>query len=119
MVADDSKVARIKTGRLLTQHQYRVCYATDGDDAARQIALEAPDLVITDNDMPGMDGFALTRHIRARPDTARTPVIMITAADERLRVQADAAGVSVLLGKPYEDNDLIQSIRATMQPAMA
>ncbi len=114
MVADDSKVARVKTGRLLAQHHYRVCYANDGNDAARQIESERPDLVITDNDMPGMDGFTLTRHIRANPGTAHIPVIMITAADDRHRAMADASGVSVLLGKPYEDAALIDSIRAAM-----
>jgi CheY-like chemotaxis protein len=115
MVADDSKVARVKTGRVLTQHRYRVCYANDGTDAARQIESERPDLVITDNDMPGMDGFALTRLIRSNPGTAHIPVIMITAADDRHREMADASGVSVLLGKPYEDAALIESIHTAMR----
>ena len=114
MVADDSKVARIKTGRLLVQHHYRVCYANDGDDAARQIEAERPDLIITDNEMPGMDGFQLTRHVRGNPRTAHIPVIMVTAADDRHRELADASGVSVLMGKPYEDDALIAYIHAAI-----
>jgi CheY-like chemotaxis protein len=61
-----------------------------------------------------MDGFELTRHIRANPHTAQLPVIMITAADDRHREQADAAGVSVLLGKPYPEDDLVAHIRRAM-----
>lgn len=114
LVADDSKVVRIKTGRLLAQHQYQVSYAADGLDAVQQMQAQLPDVLITDVEMPGMDGFELTRHIRANPQTAQLPVIMITAADERHRDEASAAGVSVLLGKPYSDEALIAHIRLAM-----
>jgi CheY-like chemotaxis protein len=114
LVADDSKVVRIKTGRLLAQHQYQVSYAADGLDAVQQMQVQLPDVLITDVEMPGMDGFELTRHLRANPQTAQLPVIMITAADDRHRDEASAAGVSVLLGKPYSDEALIGHIRLAM-----
>jgi CheY-like chemotaxis protein len=114
LVADDSKVVRIKTGRLLAQHQYQVAYAVDGLDAVQQLQSGRPDLVITDVEMPGMDGFELTRHIRSHAQTAQLPVIMITAADDRHREQAEQAGVSVLLGKPYAEDALIAHIRLAM-----
>ena len=118
LVADDSKVVRIKTGRLLAQHDCQVDYAADGLDAWRQLQDRLPDLVITDVEMPGMDGFELTRHIRADARSAQLPVIMITAADERHRDQAEAAGVSVLLGKPYADEELLAQLRRALgQPA--
>jgi len=105
---------RIKTGRLLTQHQYQVAYANDGLDAVQQMQAQRPDVLVTDVEMPGMDGFELTRNIRANPQTAQLPVIMITAADDRHREQADAAGVSVLLGKPYPEDTLLAHIRRAM-----
>ena len=114
LVADDSKVVRIKTGRLLAQHQYQVSYANDGLDAVQQMQVGPPDVVITDVEMPGMDGFELTRQIRGNPKTAQLPVIMITAADDRHREQAEQAGVSVLLGKPYPEDALIAHIRLAM-----
>lgn len=117
MVADDSKVVRVKTGRLLALHQYRVTFATDGLDAVNQMRTSMPDVVITDVDMPGMDGFELTRHVRQNPLTAHIPVIMITAADDKHREDADRAGVSVLLGKPYPEDDLIAHIRQAMNRA--
>jgi CheY-like chemotaxis protein len=61
-----------------------------------------------------MDGFELTRHIRDNPLTAHIPVIIITAADDRHREQADQVGVSVLLGKPYPEDALIAHIRQAM-----
>ena len=119
MVADDSKVVRIKTGRLLALHQYRVTFATDGLDAAQQMESSVPDVVITDVEMPGMDGFELTRHVRQNPRTAHIPVIMITAADDRHREDANRAGVSVLLGKPYPEDELIAHIQHAMNPGRA
>lgn len=114
MVADDSKIVRVKTGRLLAQHQYEVLYAIDGTDAAQQMQTRIPDVVITDVEMPGMDGFELTRRVRQNPLTAHIPVIMITAADDKHREDAQRAGVSVLLGKPYPEEDLIAHIRSAM-----
>ena len=114
MVADDSKVVRVKTGRLLTQHRYQVAFAVDGLDAARQMQASVPDVVITDVEMPGMDGFELTRHVRQNPLTAHIPIIMITAADDKHRDDAQRAGVTVLLGKPYPEAALIEHIRGAM-----
>ena len=116
MVADDSKIVRVKTGRLLAQHRYQIVYAIDGLEAVQQIEAGMPDVVITDVDMPGMDGFELTRHVRQNPRTAHIPVIMITAADDKHRADADRVGVSVLLGKPYPEDDLITHIRRAMNP---
>lgn len=107
MIADDSKVVRVKTSRLLAAHQYRVLLAEDGEQAMALLAREQPQVLITDVEMPGLDGLQLTRALRADPHTAALPVVMITSSDERLRDEAAAAGVTVLLGKPYADEDLI------------
>jgi CheY-like chemotaxis protein len=110
MVADDSKVVRVKTSRLLAQHGYRVVLAEDGAQALQLIDAEVPRVLITDVEMPGLDGFALTRHVRQHPRAAHIPVIMITAASERLQAAADAAGVTLVLGKPYAEETLLACI---------
>jgi CheY-like chemotaxis protein len=117
MVADDSKVVRIKTGRLLSAHKYQVVMAEDGLDAAKQIDNSLPDLLITDVDMPGMGGLQLVRHLRANPRSAGIPIIMVTADSEVLRKEALESGVNVLLGKPYPEEQLIAHIqRLVMVP---
>ncbi|HUG21469.1 response regulator [Piscinibacter sp.] len=110
LVADDSKIVRVKASRLLAQHGFRVWLAEDGLDAARQIAAQAPDLLVTDVEMPGMDGFELTRHVRGDAQTARMPIIMITAADAQHRETAAQAGANAVLGKPYAEDELIARI---------
>ena len=119
MIADDSKVVRIKTSRLLAKHQYRVSLAEDGLDAARQIELALPDVLITDVEMPGMDGFELTRQVRNNPRTAHIPIVMITADDVKHRADALEAGVSVLLSKPYPEDELIAYLQSTLTREVA
>jgi len=114
LVADDSKVVRVKTGRLLEKLGWRVLLADDGQAALRWLDDESPDLLITDVEMPGLDGFGLTRHLRGHPRWARLPVIMITSSDDKHRAEAIAAGVDVLLGKPYSEESLILQAQALL-----
>ncbi|MDO8310640.1 MAG: response regulator, partial [Sideroxyarcus sp.] len=111
MIADDSKVVRVKTSRVLIKHQYQVTLAEDGNEAASQLDFIMPDLLITDVEMPGMDGFELTQHLRSNPATAKLPIIMISGGSDELVDKAKLAGIDVLLGKPYSDEDLISHIR--------
>jgi CheY-like chemotaxis protein len=85
----------------------------------RQIEASAPDVLITDVEMPEMDGFQLTEAVRGRPATAKMPVIMITAADDRHSADAARVGVTVLLGKPYPEDQLLAHIESTLGLASA
>jgi CheY-like chemotaxis protein len=110
LVVDDSKVVRVKTSRLLEKSGYRVLVADDGLTALASLQTEAPDLVITDVEMPGMDGFEFTRQLRASSRGRHLPVVMITSSDDKHRAQAQAVGVNVLLGKPYEEETLLAQV---------
>ena len=112
MLADDSKMVRVKTSKLLEGNAYRVITAVDGLDAVRQLETCRPDLVITDVDMPGMDGFGLARHLRGNASTAHIPIVMITSAEERHREDALREGVGLVLGKPYPEDELLAHIRS-------
>ena len=114
MVADDSKVVRVKTGRLLTANKYQILMAEDGLDAARQIDTTIPDLLITDVDMPGMGGMQLVQQLRSNQRTVHLPIIMITSNNDELRTEALASGVDVVLGKPYPEDQLIAHIQRLM-----
>ena len=117
LLADDSKVVRVKTGRLLEKQGWRVLLAEDGAAALAALDSHAPDLLITDVEMPGLDGFALTRRVRAHARFARLPVIMITSSDERHRAEADAAGVDLLMGKPYAEEALLAQVQVMLAAA--
>lgn len=107
LVADDSKVVRVKLSRLLERQGWHVLLAENGAAALQLLDSKAPDLLITDVEMPVVDGFALTRQVRGHARCAGLPVIMITSSDERHRDDAQAAGVDLLLGKPYEEDALL------------
>lgn len=109
LVADDSKIVRVKISRLLTGQTYRVALAESGEQALELMAAELPHLLITDVEMPGIDGFELTRQVRAAAVTADLPVVMITSSDDK-QAEAAAAGVTQLLGKPYSEEALIAAI---------
>ncbi|ATE62354.1 Hpt domain-containing protein [Thauera sinica] len=108
MVVDDSLTVRKITGRLLEREGYRVITAKDGVDALEKLVETLPDVVLSDIEMPRMDGFDLVRNIRADARTSALPVIMITSrlADKHRRYAAEV-GASHYLGKPYQEEELL------------
>jgi CheY-like chemotaxis protein len=112
LLVDDSKMVRVKSSRLLASHEFQVVTAVDGIDALKQLETCCPDLVITDVDMPGMDGFGLTNALRGGPRTQHIPIVMITSAEERHREEALRVGVGLVMGKPYDEAALIAHIRS-------
>ena len=111
MVVDDSLTVRKVTTRLLTRAGYRVATAKDGVDALGQLGEKLPDVMLLDIEMPRMDGFELTKHLRRDTRTQRLPIIMITSrAADKHRDYALQLGVNAYLGKPYQEEELLQHI---------
>ena len=108
MVVDDSLTVRKITERLLLRAGYQVLLAKDGVDALEQLVEARPDVMLVDIEMPRMDGFDLTRNIRADEKFNATPIVIITSrmADKH-REYAMSLGVDVYLGKPYRDDELL------------
>lgn len=119
LVVDDSLTVRRVTQRLLAREGYRVTLAKDGLDALERLAEERPALVLSDIEMPRMDGFDLVRNIRADSKLADLPVIMITSRiAQKHREYAAELGVDHYLGKPYNEEELLSLIaRYTAQEA--
>jgi len=111
LLVDDSKMVRVKSTRLLASHQFQVMTAVDGVDALKQLENCCPDIVITDVDMPGMDGFGLVKALRGDPRTQHIPIVMITSAEDRHREEALRVGVGLVMGKPYDEAALVAHIR--------
>jgi chemosensory pili system protein ChpA (sensor histidine kinase/response regulator) len=111
MVVDDSLTVRKVTGRLLERHGYIVVTARDGVEAMEKLLGLVPDVMLVDIEMPRMDGFDLTRNVRADKRLARVPIIMITSRTaDKHQNYAKEIGVSHFLGKPYQEDDLIEKI---------
>ncbi|MCK0509430.1 Hpt domain-containing protein [Aromatoleum anaerobium] len=112
MVVDDSLTVRKITGRLLEREGYRVVAAKDGVDALERLLEAVPDVILSDIEMPRMDGFDLLRNIRADERTRDVPVIMITSrlADKH-REYAGRLGANHYLGKPYDEDELLGLLR--------
>jgi chemosensory pili system protein ChpA (sensor histidine kinase/response regulator) len=113
MVVDDSITVRKVTTRLLERNGYKVMTAKDGVDAMGQLQENVPDMMLLDIEMPRMDGFELATHMRNDERLKHVPVIMITSrTGEKHRERARQIGVNNYLGKPYQENDLLDSIHS-------
>ena len=108
LVVDDSLTVRKITNRLLAREGYQVFTAKDGQDALEQMVELIPDVILSDIEMPRMDGFELARNIRADQRLSSIPIIMISSRTaDKHRSHAAELGVKHFLGKPYQEEELL------------
>jgi len=113
LVVDDSITVRRVTQRLLQREGFRVAVAHDGLHALEMLAQEKPAVVLTDIEMPRMDGFDLVRAVRADDKLRDLPVIVISSRiAQKHREHAMELGVDHYLGKPYSEVELLALIRS-------
>ena len=113
LVVDDSITVRRVTQRLLKREGYRVALAADGLQALERLQEEVPAVVLSDIEMPRMDGFDLARNIRGDVRLRDLPIIMITSRiAEKHREHAKELGVDHYLGKPYSEDELMGLVRS-------
>jgi chemotaxis protein histidine kinase CheA/ActR/RegA family two-component response regulator len=111
LVVDDSLSVRRAVATLLEDQGYDVVLARDGLEAARAMESMRPDALLTDLEMPNMNGLELAAHVRSRTELADLPIIMITSRSmDKHRRQAMTAGVDVYLTKPYSDQEFLQHV---------
>lgn len=112
LIVDDAPTIRLYHARTLEQCGFRVREAADGVEGLEAALLERPDLLLVDINMPRMDGFSLLRAMRAEPELAHVPAIMIST--EREGADADAAfaaGANLFLAKPADPERLARLAR--------
>ena len=115
MVVDDSITVRKVTTRLLERNNMQVITAKDGVDAVAVLQEQIPDIFILDIEMPRMDGYELATHIRNDEVLKTIPIIMITSrTGDKHRQRAMDIGVNRYMGKPFQEADLLQSIKDTL-----
>ena len=117
MVVDDSITVRKITQRVLERNNMTVVTARDGVDAATLLEEEdVPDIIVTDIEMPRMDGYELSTLIRNDIRLSHIPIIMITSrTGAKHRDRAEAVGVNRYLGKPFQETDLLATINSLVQ----
>lgn len=115
LIVDDSLSVRKSLVQLVSDAGYNVKAAKDGLEAVALLNDFIPGVILTDLEMPNMNGLEFTSHLRARPDTRELPVIMITSRSmDKHRKQAELAGVSIYMTKPYTDTDLLGHIHSAI-----
>src|SRR5579872_6106287 len=115
LVVDDDARLRELLRRYLTGEGFRVTTAIDAAEARAKLQSFAFDLLIVDVMMPGEDGYALTKSLRA---TSRIPILMLTAmAEPRNRVEGLERGANDYVVKPFEPRELVLRIRNILQRA--
>ena len=112
MIVDDSVSIRQMVSHTLKGAGYTVVEAPDGQSALDKARQSALDLVVTDINMPRMDGIALTRALRAEARHRRTPILVLTTeASEDMKSKGKAAGATGWLVKPFEPAKLLQVVQ--------
>jgi chemosensory pili system protein ChpA (sensor histidine kinase/response regulator) len=113
VVADDSISVRKFVGRMLEKAGYRVKLAADGLEASEIVAQVGCHLVISDLEMPRMNGYELIAHLRQNPVTQRIPVLVVTSrAGAKHRDRAMKEGASGFLTKPVQEDQLISTVES-------
>ena len=121
LIVDDEESLRDVLGIMLQREGYRVSLAADGLQALERLQEERPTVVLSDIEMPRMDGFDLARNIRADSALRDLPIIMITSRiAEKHREHAMELGVNHYLGKPYGEEELLELVgRYAAHPELA
>jgi DNA-binding response OmpR family regulator len=111
---DDSDILELVSFRL-DRAGYDVLKASDGEEALRVATDEVPDLIVLDVMMPKLDGYAVTRRLRATPETAGIPVILLTARVQEADIaRGFDAGADDYLKKPFSPLELRARVQAIL-----
>jgi chemosensory pili system protein ChpA (sensor histidine kinase/response regulator) len=117
VVADDSISVRKFVGRMLEKAGFRVKLASDGLEASEVVAQSGCHLLITDLEMPRMNGYELMATLRQNPVTQRIPVLVVTSrAGAKHRDRAMKEGASGFLTKPVQEDQLIATVEELLNP---
>lgn len=112
LAVDDSPTIRMMVSFTLRENGYKVIEAEDGSAALAKLRANKVDMVITDLNMPNVDGIGVVQGVRSNPESRFTPVIMLTTeSQEGRKKEAKAAGATGWIAKPFHPDQLLAVVR--------
>jgi two-component system chemotaxis response regulator CheY len=112
LAVDDSASMRQMVSFTLKSAGYKVTEAVDGKDAYDKASMGSFDLVLTDQNMPNLDGIGLTKKLREHPQFKSTPILILTTeSSDQMKQAGRAAGATGWMVKPFDPAKLIEVIR--------
>ncbi len=115
LVVDDAITIRLLAKKALFQEGYEVQLCVDGLDALNTAKQAQFDLVISDINMPNMNGFALVKALRALPEYENVPIFMLTTeSSKEVAMEGKRLGVNAWVVKPFNPAKLLNAIRAML-----
>ena len=116
LLVEDEEPLRQVLRELLEREGFTVVEASDGVQALDEVDRSAPDVLVLDLNLPRLDGYGVLNHLRARPSTAKLPVIVLTAkGDEENEVRVFETGANDFLAKPFRPRALSARLRALLK----
>ncbi len=117
MIVDDSASLRQVVGIALKGAGYEVVEACDGKDALTKLDGRKIHLIISDVNMPNMDGITLVKEVKKLPNYKFTPVIMLTTeSQEGKKAEGQAAGAKAWVVKPFQPAQMLQAVSKLVLP---
>jgi len=111
LAIDDSRTMRDLLAISLAEAGFEIALAEDGKDGLEKLHDANPDVVITDINMPRLDGFGVIEAIRANPDHSHTPILVLTTeGSTEMKARARDAGATGWIIKPFDDAALAAAI---------
>ncbi|MBL7998806.1 MAG: response regulator [Candidatus Kapabacteria bacterium] len=112
LVVDDNRITTKLLRRYLEANGFEATEAYDGIECLEKVAQRQPDTIVLDVMMPRMDGYETVKRLRENPDTAKVPVVIVTALnDVANQLKAIESGADDFLSKPIEEKLLIAKVK--------
>ena len=119
IVDDEPHMLRV-TELSIKKGGYQIVIGRNGKEALELAAREKPSLIVMDVSMPEMDGLTALTQLKANPETAKIPVIMLTVRGQAMaRQQAEQSGAAVYLTKPFSPSQLLAEVKRLLEPPVA
>jgi len=117
MIVDDSASMRMVVGIALKGAGYEVLEGRDGNDALARLTGQKVHLIISDVNMPGMDGISFVKAVKLLPAYKFTPIIMLTTeSNEARKREGQAAGARAWVVKPFQPEQLLNAVQRLCLP---